>query len=59
MSFETNCFLSNLVQSQGGKEKMSMKWSNQDWGTSVSQEIGILSREKLPIFRLLMLYKIW
>jgi predicted nucleic acid-binding protein len=45
VSFETNCFLSDLVQSQGGKEKMSKKWSNQDLGTSVSQVIGILSRE--------------
>jgi hypothetical protein len=37
---------------------MIKKWSNQDLGTSVSQEIGILSREQLHIFRLLMLYNI-
>jgi predicted nucleic acid-binding protein len=45
MSFETNCFLSDLVKSQGGKGKMSKKWNNQDLGTSISQVFGILSCE--------------
>jgi hypothetical protein len=34
---------------------MSKKWSNQDLGTSISQVFGILSYEKLHIYRLLII----